>query len=519
MASSRRYFLKTLGAAGAAASLPAHGNFFFPARPSGATEDLQARLAADPLRPQFHLLPARGWMNDPDGPIFWKNEYHMFFQYNPHAAVWGDMHWAHAVSPDMIHWKHLPIALAPTAGGYDQDGCFTGSAVDDHGTPTLIYTGVTSVPPAEATLRDALHNFREVQCLATSRDPRLRTWEKLREPILTAPHDPNLTGFRDPCLWRDGKFWYMGIGSGQRKIGGQVLLYRSEGLRRWEYLHPLASGKWNEKQTVNPVDSGEMWECPDFFPLGKKHVLFYSSEGKVIWETGELDPKELVFHSQKTGLLDYGAYYAPKSQLDAHGNRILWGWIPEARPEAEFSAAGWAGCMSLPRILRVEKNGDLGMYFLPQLEQLRAGSWFHMDKRHPLEPIDQEVRTLRAGVILEPSIELQLLAHPRRFRVDLADDEGTLISIGYDPEKTGAEWTLNGKNVPLRPWNDNIFIRLYWDGSVVEAIANLLRSCTVRVYRAPKGPVRAVFSDADLEALISLAATKILPISPDRLTA
>ena len=91
--------------------LIAHG--LFPA------DDIAARLAADPLRPQFHLLPAKNWMNDPNGPIFWKGTYHMFFQYNPNAAVWGDMHWAHAVSLDMIHWKHLPIALAPTPGWAD----------------------------------------------------------------------------------------------------------------------------------------------------------------------------------------------------------------------------------------------------------------------------------------------------------------------------------------------------------------------------------------------------------------
>ena len=67
-------------------------------------------LATDPRRPQYHLLPARNWLNDPNGPIYWKGRYHMFFQYNPNAAVWGDMHWAHAVSPDMIHWRHPPVA-------------------------------------------------------------------------------------------------------------------------------------------------------------------------------------------------------------------------------------------------------------------------------------------------------------------------------------------------------------------------------------------------------------------------
>src|SRR3954447_16336473 len=110
-------------------------------------------LASDPQRPQYHLLPAKNWMNDPNGPIYWKGKYHMFFQYNPNAAVWGDMHWNHAISDDMVHWKHLPIALAPTAGWDDADGCFTGSAVDDRGTATILYTGVKAVLPERATLR------------------------------------------------------------------------------------------------------------------------------------------------------------------------------------------------------------------------------------------------------------------------------------------------------------------------------------------------------------------------------
>src|SRR5271156_6859070 len=94
---------------------------------------LREKLIRDPLRPQFHLLPRANWMNDPCAPRFFRGQYHMFFQYNPGGPVWGDMHWAHAVSPDLIHWKHLPVALAPTPGGPDQDGCFSGSAVDDRG--------------------------------------------------------------------------------------------------------------------------------------------------------------------------------------------------------------------------------------------------------------------------------------------------------------------------------------------------------------------------------------------------
>ena len=119
------------------------------------------------------------------------------------------------------------------------------------------------------------------------------------------------------------------------------------------------------------VDSGYLWECPDFFPLWSKHVLLYSTAGKVLWETGTLDRSEMVFHPERQGILDHGAYYAQKTQQDAKGNRILWGWIPERRPDSELIAAGWAGCMALPRVLSLGADDSLQMSFAPQVESLR----------------------------------------------------------------------------------------------------------------------------------------------------
>src|ERR1700727_2492966 len=101
-----------------------------------------AKLAADPQRPQYHFLPGANWMNDPNGPIYWQGKYHMFYQYNPNGAFWGDMHWGHAESGNRGHGKPLPMALAPTPGGADKDGVFSGCAVIDNGVPTVIYTGV-----------------------------------------------------------------------------------------------------------------------------------------------------------------------------------------------------------------------------------------------------------------------------------------------------------------------------------------------------------------------------------------
>ena len=515
---SRREFVKASASAAVLAS--AHPKFSLLYELNASDDAVQARLAADPLRPQFHLLPAKNWMNDPNGPIYWKGHYHMFFQYNPNAAVWGDMHWAHAVSDDMIHWRHLPIALAPTPGWDDADGCFTGSAVDDNGVATILYTGVKTVAPNRATLRDGVHNFREVVCLATSAGPQLRAWTKWKTPVIEPPQDPRITGFRDPFLWRDHDTWYLGVASGVRREGGDVRLYRSKDLRQWEYLHLLASGKWTEKESVNPVDSGEMWECPDFFSLGKKHVLLYSTAGEVCWETGELDPKGLVFHSEKRGVLDYGAYYAQKTQLDAHGNRVLWGWITEKRSDDELRAAGWAGCMALPRVLSISADGDLEMRFAPEARSLRAQSF----ELPPLDASPAERATKAKSIeIKDVTGELAWRMKKRgeaRASLTLVDRVGPWFSVSLEsPQGAAQKLIVNGKSIDL-PESAELEseFQLFLDGSVAEIICDNLHAVTIRIYRWPNGPLRLALTKGDLESIASLGAWQLRPISVDRLT-
>lgn len=518
MRSSRRAFLKAATALGSLAVFPA-GNrsaldYFL-------EDSLEARLAADPLRPQFHLLPAKNWMNDPNGPIFWNGLYHMFFQYNPNAAVWGDMHWNHAVSEDMIHWRHLPIALAPTPGWDDADGCFTGSAVNDGGTATILYTGVKTTWPDLATLRDGNHNFREVQCLATSSDPQLRTWNKWKEPVIQPPDDPKLAGFRDPFLWRDAATWYLGVASGQFKQGGRVLLYRSKDLRNWGYLHPLASGLWTEKENTNPVDSGEMWECPDFFPLGTKHVLLYSTAGQVVWETGELDPKGMVFHPQKRGALDHGAYYAQKTQLDARGNRILWGWIPEKRPDSELIAAGWAGCMALPRVLSIGDDDSLDMRFLEGLHKLSNSieTWKARTVSNDPYPIGIMRLFERAGISkLAGYLGWRTNGFP--CTVKLHDQTGSWLTVSLEQNgDSSAKLTINKITADIEiDGSKPLDFQLFLDASVAELICNSRHAFTARIYRKPAGNLQLSVGAEDERRIESFSVSKVEPISSDRLT-
>lgn len=507
---TRRRFLAQAGLAAAA---------FSPVRCFGDPAP-RSRLADDPLRPQFHLLPAANWMNDPNGPIYFDGRYHMFFQYNPNGPFWGTIHWAHATSPDMVHWRHEPIALVPTPSGYDREGVFSGAAVveDDKGrlTPSIIYTGVEPPSsPSEITLNDGQHKWREVQALATSSDG-LRTWQKEKEPIVARPPEGlAVTGFRDPCLWREGNEWMMALGSGIRDKGGAILLYRSPDLRKWTYLHPLIEGRGTGLSAVNPVDNGEMWECPDFFPLGDKHVLLISMRGLVWWKVGVY--KEHRFTADKEGIIDFGAYYAARSQLGRDGERILWGWIPERRSQEEYRAAGWAGVMALPRLLWLDDDGTLAMAPAPVLKTLR-GQPVRWSVGMPAALRSKALETMRVRNLAgEVRVELEP-GTSRPFNLQLRDDSGEVfVKIWYRPGESERQLQINGTFASfIVPPELSVRLRLLIDGSVLELFGNDSTAITERVYNVPGSPLRVIPSD--FTGLRSLDVWPIAPISKDRLT-
>jgi beta-fructofuranosidase len=497
MAISRRTFMQ-LSAATALSSL-------CPAATGDDNSQLCRKLSSDPLRPQYHLLPAHNWMNDPNGPIFYRGRYHMFHQYNPQGAVWGNMNWAHATSDDMIHWQHEPIALSPTPGGPDQDGVFSGSAVVDNGKPTVIYTGVQPPQtPTDATLKDGVHTWRETQCLAVAADDALRTWKKLPQPVIaTPPPGLEVTGFRDPCLWREADRWMLIVGSGIRGNGGTILLFTSPDLRQWTYLHPLLEGTPSGQTSTNPVDTGDMWECPDFFPLGAKHVLLISTMGKVRWKVGTYADRR--FTPEKEGVVDWGSYYAAKTTLDRNGSRILWGWIPEARPDADLVAAGWAGVMSLPRVLSLTPQNELQTKVAPAARILRG--------RHTRAHQKEIERVLIHDLAAELDLHFQPKSDSSTLRLHSNNQDFAVITCANGP--SGRELRIGKITAPLT--GAGVHLHMFFDGSVLEIRANETTFITARIYEIPAGPL-GIKLEGSLEDAV-LDAWQMKPISPDRLTA
>jgi beta-fructofuranosidase len=478
---------------------------------------LRDKLVHDPLRPQFHLLPQAGFVGDPCAPRFFKGKYHVFF----HGSFDGQG-WHHATSSDLIHWEHMPIALSPTPNSYDSYGCFTGSILNGTEVPSIIYAGVTKSSRERETIRG--EGLREVQCIATSADADLRTWKKLDMPVISPDSvGEKIVGFRDPFSWKEGDIWYVGVGSGFPQRGGAVLLYRSNDARRWQYLHPLAQGTWNGKSFTNPVGTGEMWECPDFFPLGNKHVLIYSTEYVTHWEVGTYDKREVRFCSERRGFLDHGAYYAPKSMLDNKGRRILWGWVQEARSQEAVRTTGWSGAISLPRVLSICTDDELRMEVPSEFASLRASTVVVKEPRDSRELEEANSRTIihnRAGEVicifktdrLDYGIEL-VSGTPANRVLLMRISNG--VSIGNTPTIL-----VDDRTLALNPDDQgHSTLHIWIDGSVIELFVDAKQVMTVRCYDVTPGfdDIRVRWAGA-AESLVSLEVSDITPISRDRLT-
>ncbi|KKO96981.1 hypothetical protein THAR02_10916 [Trichoderma harzianum] len=226
----------------------------------------------EPFRPQYHFSPAKNWINDPNGLVFHKDKYHMFYQYNPTGNVWGNISWGHAVSDDLLHWSELPIALdafraAPL--GPLTELYYSGSAVVDSGQSsgfgnkrqTPLVAVYTSQYTKDMTLpsNQTVRNGQESQSIAYSLDDGL-TWSEYEgNPVILGPpsaYSDQYQNFRDPFVfwYATGQHWVMIVSLTQEH---RILLYKSSDLKEWTNTGDFGS--------VNAVSGA--WECPGLFPL------------------------------------------------------------------------------------------------------------------------------------------------------------------------------------------------------------------------------------------------------------
>lgn len=319
---------------------------------------------------RVHLKAPGGWINDPNGFIYYKGQYHLFYQHFPYAPRWATMHWGHAVSRDLVHWEHQGVALYPTVSE-DQNGCFSGSAIEHEGKLYLYYTGVHYNQADPDNIHQCLNDdFDSAQLMLTSPDGVSFDVFHGKRVIIPAITDGQLgdkTHTRDPKVWRGKDAWYLVIGSKTRYNKGELLFYRSENLIDWEFVNKASK----------EADFGWMWECPDYFETEGGKVLVISPMGlrkeegleqnHTICMPVEFEEKTCTMElPDEYQYLDYGLdLYAPQTTLDEAGRRVLVAWL--RMPEAVDNS--WIGMFCIPRVVEV-KEGHIYFRVHPNVKRL-----------------------------------------------------------------------------------------------------------------------------------------------------
>ena len=437
-------------------------------------------------RPTYHFLPAANWMNDPNGVIQWQGRYHLFFQYNPDGAWHANMHWGHAVSDDLIHWEELPVAIAPTPDSPDQGGIFSGCIVNNGGTPVAFYTGVNDDYSVQT------------QCMAIGSDD-LTRWQKYAgNPVVgEAPaHLGQTRDFRDPFVWQRAGHWYMTVSAHIVGVGGAVLLYRSEDLTNWEYLHPLFVG--------DRARNGRNFECANCFPLGDKWVLIISTmlvdaPASTLYFVGRLEDERFIVETE--GVYDAGVSYASLMHVDESGRPLIYSWLREARSVALQRQAGWSGVQAIPRLLSLDSRNRLISRPVPEAERLR-GRHQHFAAGAAGEAafavgglaLDIEAE-FDAGAASSCGIELAAgddklaIVYERRARTLQVQRHYHQANAEIDSGPVGSAHALDA--------GETLQLRILIDGSVVEVIANGRSRITSRFYPASAAaPILRVISPA-----------------------
>lgn len=406
--------------------------------------------------PRLHPRPNRGWVNDPNGIHYTDGRWQVFFQHNPASARHGDITWGQMSSPDLLRWDQEGTALTPQHGAADEQGCWSGVAVIDNGTPTLVYSGVSDLP-----------GHSDVMLARPGVDG--RGWVQSDQVAAPMPTNRAVLAVRDPFLFEfDGRRWGL-VGASHAPGIGAILLYDASDLTNWQERGLLLDSMQPICQTLRPAN---MWECPQLVQVGDDWVLIVS-----LWVAGHTtDVAYLIgsltldratglpqFTPRAAGKLDDGpSYYAPQAVpaggADGGPDRVLvWGWAREAvaegqrgRTEEDADAVGWSGTLTFPRELVV--NGDQ-VFTVPA----------------------RELTALRGAPL-----------------ADVVPDQAELLLSGSGP----VELWLGADGDPgqriLRSELSGSWLRILIDASLIEAFPESGTSQTLRAYPADSESYRLI---------------------------
>ncbi|GJF35038.1 glycosyl hydrolase family 32 [Kitasatospora sp. NE20-6] len=440
--------------------------------------------------PAVHVRPPKNWINDPNGLTFHDGHYHVFFQYNPHAPTHTKVHWGHYRSADLVTWEQLPIALTPTPGGHDADGCYSGNAVSDGARMVAFYS---------AHRQD---RWWQPVTSAESRDGGL-TWAKRPELLIPTPPD-GTTMYRDPYVWREDGRWRMLVGASLTGDRGAALLYESADLEQWHYRGPfLAADDGHAPGTGGWTG----WECPQYAAFDGQGALVVS-----LWDAvGGPRNVRVYVGTESAGVftpaahqpLDHGPdFYAPALLRAPDGRWLLWGWSWEARDTDWSDEAGWAGTLTLPRELTLTQDGRVHQQPAREILHHRGRRTVHVPERSAgpqaldlgevgaafdltarLRPDAQESGGLRLVTAHDGSEYLDITLDPVAGELVVDRDHAS-----RDPRALPGRYRLPLD--PARASDGAVDLRIVMDGSIVEIFLSTGEALTLRCYPTGTPPWR-----------------------------
>ena len=426
------------------------------------------------FRPTYHFSPLYGWMNDPNGMVYKDGEYHLFYQHNPYGSKWGNMHWGHAISKDLINWEHRPDAITPDALGT----IFSGSAVVD--TDNTAGFGAGAIVAIYTQNSD-----RQVQSIAYSTDNGRSFTKYENNPVLTS----DARDFRDPkVFWhKETQRWIMLLAVGQ-----EMQIFSSSNLKDWAFESSFGEGQGAH---------GGVWECPDLFELPvdgtneKKWVLLCNLNpggpfggSATQYFVGTFNGKEFVNESpSKTKWMDWGKdHYATVTWSDAPDNRrIAIAWMSNWHYANDVPTSQYRSPNSVPRdlsLFTVDGETYLQSAPSPELLKLRDISKKRSFKVNGTRTIKDMIAGNEGAYEIELTIENQ---HADVIGFRLYNDKGEEVDMQYDmkEKKFSMDRRKSGEvgfneNFPMLTWTtiesgkDELKLRLFVDKSSVEAFGD-----------------------------------------------
>ncbi len=466
--------------------------------PAENARELRERILSDPGRPGYHFVVPEGVAMpfDPNGAVYWKGRYHLFYIFQDTRLAKRSDHWGHMSSADLFHWRQHPTGLL--------DGMYSGNCfLNKDGVPTICY-----------------HQKGQGNAMAVALDDDLNEWKKLASnPITprTREGDEHHGKYRswDPFGWLEGDTYYAIFGGGRPAVAKSSTL---DG--EWKYVGDLFA------HGVEGVSLDEDVSCPDLFKLGGKDVLlcishrigcrYYIGE----WRDEQFHPES---HAQMSWVDN--SSFAPESLVDDKGRRIMWAWILDEPLFGARTKYGWSGTLSLPRVLSLGDDGLLRMDVPEEIEALRYGGV----RKGPLTVTSGEDLAVEgvAGNSLELLIEMESAgASAFGVKVCVSPDGEEETRVLYDAEekllkvdtrKSGPEDTP--KAVEAAPFElkdgERLRLRVFVDKSVVEVFANGRQAIARRIYPSRQDSVGvSLFSNSGDAQVHSLEAWNITPSNP-----